>query len=75
MPWLHHFNNAFGSDKFIYLAAIFALFTVSLLHRSYIRPLASYQLTEETRGEVELTSSAVRLVLTGSRGLRWLPVE
>ncbi len=57
--------------KMIYFGAIIALFTLSLMHREFvIKPQALYlQLRETARGEVELTSSAVRLLLTGSRGL------
>jgi hypothetical protein len=57
--------------KFIYAGLILALFTVSLMHRRLmLEPLATeLQLREVSRGEVELTSSAVRLSLTGSRGL------
>ncbi len=57
--------------KMIYFGAIVVLFTVSLIHRLWIlEPLAyRLQLREESRGEVELTSSAVRLMLTGSRGM------
>ncbi len=57
--------------KMIYFGAIVALFTLSLMHREFIvKPQALYlQLRETARGEVELTSSAVRLLLTGSRGL------
>lgn len=57
--------------KIIYSVAILALITGSLLHRRLgLEPMAnSLQLREVARGEVELTSSAVRLLLTGSRGL------
>ena len=57
--------------KMMYFGAIVALFTVSLVHREFIiKPQAMLlQLREVARGEVELTSSAVRLMLTGSRGL------
>ncbi|MCI0639178.1 MAG: hypothetical protein L0Y70_08890 [Gemmataceae bacterium] len=57
--------------KFIYTGLILALFTVSLLHRRFVvEPQANNLLLREVaRGEVELTSSAVRLLLTGSRGL------
>ena len=56
--------------KIAYTVAILVLFTVSLLlRRNLIEPSAdSLQLREKTRGEVELTSSAVRLMMTGSRG-------
>ena len=57
--------------KMIYFGAIIVLFTVSLIHREFVvKELAkSLQLTEQSRGEVELTGSAVRLSLIGSRGL------
>ncbi len=57
--------------KFVYGALILALLTISLMHRKWIvEPQANnLQLRETTRGEVELTGSAVRLMLTGSRGL------
>src|SRR5882672_10741447 len=57
--------------KMIYFGAIVALFTVSLVHREvFLKPQAMLlQLREVARGEVELTSSAIRLMLTGSRGL------
>jgi hypothetical protein len=57
--------------KMIYFGAMVVLFTVSLIHREFvIKPQATLlQLTETGRGEVELTSSAVRLMMTGSRGL------
>ncbi|HZZ77809.1 MAG TPA: hypothetical protein VFE62_04785 [Gemmataceae bacterium] len=57
--------------KMIYFGAIIVLFTVSLIHRQLVLEPQAYrlQLREEARGEVELTSSAVRLMLTGSRGL------
>lgn len=64
------FQQRIRQRKFFYLVAIFALFTLSLLHREFtMRPLArSYQLTEDARGEVDLTSSVLCQVLTGSRG-------
>jgi len=57
--------------KLIYAILIVSLFTVSLVHRKgIIEPQAfALQLRESSRGQVELTSSAVRLMLTGSRGL------
>jgi hypothetical protein len=57
--------------KISYFGAIFVLFTVSLIHRHLFLVPQAYrlQLREESRGEVELTSSAVRLMLTGSRGM------
>lgn len=57
--------------KMIYFGAIVVLFTVSLIHREFLVKPQAYrlQLREETLGGVNLTSSAIRLVLTGSRGL------
>src|SRR5438445_10047249 len=57
--------------KMIYFGLIVTLLTLSLIHREFIvTPQANFlQLRETARGEVELTSSAVRLMLTGSRGL------
>ena len=57
--------------KLAYTGVILVLFTVSLLVRKlWIETKAEQlQLREVDRGEVELTGSAVRLVLTGSRGL------
>jgi len=54
----------------VYFGAIVVLFTLSLIHREfYIKAQATrLQLRETARGEVELTSSAVRLLMTGSRG-------
>jgi hypothetical protein len=57
--------------KMIYIGAIVVLFTVSLIHSRWILQPQAYrlQLREESRGEVELIGSAVRLMTTGSRGL------
>src|SRR4051794_16383553 len=57
--------------KIVYFATIAVLFTVALVHKkAVLEPMAfALQLRETARGEVELTSSAVRLMLTGSRGL------
>src|SRR5215467_6477114 len=56
--------------KVVYLVLILVLFTASLMHRRLIVIPQAYnlQLREEARGEVELTSSAVRLMTTGLRG-------
>jgi len=56
--------------KVVYVALILCLLTASLLHRRLIVIPQAYnlQLREEARGEVELTSSAVRLLTTGGRG-------
>jgi hypothetical protein len=65
------FTQKVRQRKFIYTALILVLFTGSLMHRRFIvEPEAErLRLREVTKGEVELTSSAVRLTLTGSRGL------
>jgi hypothetical protein len=65
------FQQKARQRKVVYLALIVLLFTVSLLHRRLVveRQAEDLQLREVSRGEVELTSSAVRLSLTGSRGL------
>lgn len=57
--------------KVTYTAVIVALFTGSLmLRRLVVEPAAEdLQLREVSRGEVDLTSSALKLTLTGSRGL------
>lgn len=57
--------------KVVYTALILVLFTGSLMFRRFVvEPQAeNLQLREASRGEVELTGSAVRLTLTGSRGL------
>lgn len=57
--------------KITYAALILALFTVSYLLRKHVIENQAYvlQLRESARGEVNLASSAVRLLLTGSRGL------
>ncbi len=60
--------------KLIYAALILALFTVSLIHRILPRyglddQAVRLQLRESARGEVNLTSSAVRQVLIGSRAI------
>ncbi len=55
----------------LYFGGIVVLFTLSLVHREFILKdqALKLQLREKSRGEVELTSSAVRLLLTGSRGI------
>jgi hypothetical protein len=57
--------------KIVYWALIGVLLTGSLMLRKWVvEPQANnLQLRETTRGEVELTGSAVRLLLTGSKGL------
>lgn len=65
------FQQKVRQRKVIYLGLIVALFSISLLHRRLVveRQAENLQLREAARGEVELTSSFVRLSLTGSRGL------
>jgi hypothetical protein len=65
------FTQKARQRKFIYTALILVLFTGSLMHRRFVvEPEAErLKLREVVKGEVELTSSAVRLTLTGSRGL------
>src|SRR6266508_677208 len=57
--------------KFIYLGLILALFTASWAFRHYsVEPQATQlSLREQDLGEVELSGSAIRLSLTGLRGL------
>src|SRR5947209_5943760 len=57
--------------KVLYTGLIVALFTVSLLHRRLVvEPQGNnLQLREVSKGEVKLTDSAIRLALTGSRGV------
>lgn len=70
------FQQMARQRKLIYAGLILVLFTGSILHRRFVvEPQAhDLQLREMTRGEVELTGSAVRLLTTGSRGLAttWL---
>src|SRR5688572_6155915 len=57
--------------KVVYTVAILVLFTSAIFYRNrLLEPWAfDLQLKEAAKGEVELTSSAVRLTLTGSRGI------
>ncbi len=57
--------------KLLYFALILVLFGATLLMRqSVLLPRAeALGLREKSQGEVELTGSAIRLLLTGSRGL------
>ncbi len=57
--------------KLIYTVLILALFTGSLIHRRFVieSQAQELQLREVDRGEVQLTWSAFRLLLTGSKGL------
>jgi hypothetical protein len=56
--------------KISYIAAIVVLFGATWFFRSYVLQARAYELAlvEESKGEVELGGSAVRLMLTGSRG-------
>src|SRR5262245_29123097 len=65
------FSQQTRQRNVIYFVMILVLLFVSLLHRHRIlEPMATdLKLREVAKGEVELTSSAVRLSLTGSRGL------
>ncbi len=65
------FQQRSRQRKLAYGVLILFLFTGSLLHRRFVlEPRAeALQLRETSRGEVELTGSALRLLLTGSRGL------
>src|SRR5262249_19404302 len=57
--------------KIIYTVLILALFSVALLHRRLLVETQANDLAlrEQAIGEVELTGSAIRLTLSGSRGL------
>lgn len=57
--------------KFIYFGLVLVLFTVSLLHRKLVinAQANELRLREEQQGEVELTGSAIRLTLSGVRGI------
>src|SRR5262245_35161125 len=57
--------------KIIYTGIIVGLFTLSLLHRRLIlEPQGNNLLIREVaKGEVKLADSAIRLALTGSRGI------
>src|SRR5262245_20486218 len=57
--------------KLVYIGLIVVLFTVSFVFRAnFVEAKADeLALREQNRGDVELTGSAVRLMLTGSRGL------
>ncbi len=65
------FSQKARQRKFLYAGLILVLFTGSLLHRRlWVEPTATrLKLREVAKGEAELTSSAVRLSLTGSRGI------
>ena len=65
------FQRQSRNRKILYAALILALFTVTLFYRPYLLEAHanSLALREQNRGEVDLTGAAVRLSLTGSRGL------
>src|SRR6266568_7218918 len=65
------FSQKVRQRKIIYFALILVLLTGSLVHRKWwVEPEAlRLKLREIAKGEAELTGSAVRLTLTGSRGL------
>ncbi len=65
------FTQQVRQRKVIYFAIIVVLFSVGLIHRKWWieEEAVRLKLREVAKGEVELTSSAVRLSLTGSRGL------
>ncbi|MBI3411298.1 MAG: hypothetical protein HY040_23435 [Planctomycetes bacterium] len=65
------FQQKVRTRKLIYTLLILALFTGSLLHRRFVVEHQAYdlQLREISRGNVDFTSSAVRLTLTGSSGI------
>lgn len=65
------FQKKARQRKIAYFVAILVLFSGALVfRRNVVEPMAnSLQLRETSRGEVELTSSAVRLLMTGSRGI------
>ncbi len=57
--------------KLFYLGAVVLLLLASLLWRKYVVEAQAQELalTEQSRGDVELVGSAVRLGMSGSRGL------
>jgi hypothetical protein len=57
--------------KLIYFGVIVGLFSVSLLFRRFVLETEAMRLAlrEQNQGEVQLTDSALRLTLSGSRGL------
>jgi hypothetical protein len=65
------FQKRSRQRKLIYAACIVALFVFSYFWRTqWVEATAeNLNLREKSRGEAELTSSAVKLLLTGSRGL------
>jgi hypothetical protein len=71
MTMANPFSQKTRQRKFVYTGLILVLFTGSLMHRRlWVEPTATrLKLREVAKGEAELTSSAVRLSLTGSRGI------
>lgn len=65
------FSQQVRQRKVIYFTIILVLFSFGLMHRKWWieEEAVRLKLREVAKGEVELTSSAVRLSLTGSRGL------
>lgn len=65
------FQEQSRKRKLIYIGLILGLFTAALLHRQQLLdPKAKIlALRQEQQGSVELNASALRLMLTGSRGL------
>jgi hypothetical protein len=57
--------------KFVYFALILGLFTVSLVHRKMVinAQANELQMRESARGKADLTDSALRLTLSGVRGV------
>jgi hypothetical protein len=66
--------------KFVYFGLILLLFTGSLLHRKFVinAQADELQMRESARGKADLTDSALRLTLSGVRGVAvtslWLAV-
>jgi hypothetical protein len=65
------FQQQSTARKFIYFGLILALFTVSLIHRkTVINDRANALLLRDVgRGKADLTDSALRLTLSGARGI------
>lgn len=65
------FQQRSSARKMIYFGLIVALFTVSLLHRKMVINATADELSlrEVGRGKADLTDSALRLTLSGVRGV------
>jgi hypothetical protein len=65
------FQQQSTTRKFIYFGLILALFTVSLVHRKTVIEARANDLflREVNRGKADLTDSALRLTLSGMRGV------